>query len=146
MFKRLPIPEYPNNMSLTQPESQREDWYVITNYIAEFWCCISNIGFFIVCWYYNWEFKTLPILMAGICSFASHAVPLQTLLYADKLAVIIAVMWYIHLWQKIWYYLPILLAFNLFDTYCARNYGWTWTHIMWHLVAQYIAFLTISVY
>ena len=142
MFKR-----YPTNADyLTDSGSQREDWYVISNYIAEFWCCLSNIGFFIVCWYHNWDPKTLPILLAGFFSAISHAVPLQILLYCDKMGVLIAVLSYIHLWQEIWYYLPVLLCVNLFDTYCARNYGWTWTHILWHLTAQIIAHLTLEVY
>lgn len=31
--------------ALTAHESQRENWYAVTPYIAEFWCALSNAGF-----------------------------------------------------------------------------------------------------
>jgi len=80
------------DLKLTPPESQREDWYVVTKYIAEFWCCISNIGFFIVCYLFGFHQKTYPILAAAICSTLSHAIPIYPLLIIDKVAMYLAML------------------------------------------------------
>lgn len=56
---------------LTDINSQREDWYQVTPYIAEFKCALSNIGFF----YYGIKHESPPLFFAGLVSFVSHSIP-----------------------------------------------------------------------
>ena len=132
------------DFKLTPPESQREDWYVVTHYIAEFWCCISNIGFLIVCYLFGFHQKTYPILAAAICSILSHAIPLQIFLFLDKAAMILAIFSYLHLWRELWFFVPILFAVNQTDMYLVRHFGYTWPHVLWHLIAAFLAYVTVT--
>src|SRR5438105_3611497 len=54
--------------ALTAPESQRENWYAVTPYIAEFWCALSNAGFI----YAGIKQKSPELVFAGCASIASH--------------------------------------------------------------------------
>jgi hypothetical protein len=138
---RQRVPTFP---LLTPPESQREDWYVVTDYIAEFWCCISNIGFFMVCYLFRFEARTYPILMAAICSTLSHAIPFYPLFLIDKAAMYLAIFSYLHLWRQLWFFVPILFAANQLDMYLARQLGiYPWPHVLWHLFAALIAYVTL---
>jgi hypothetical protein len=127
---------------LTDPKSQREDWYKISSYIAEFWCTLSNAGFI----YVGAKHKSYELLFAGIASILSHSIPKQWLLHLDKAGVAIV-------------FLKLLKEFNVLtenpetalilltslgvigatDIYLARNYAKTWPHVVWHLSAALIS-------
>jgi len=126
---------------LTDKKSQREDWYQVSPYIAEFWCTISNAGFI----YVGLKHQSPEILFAGLASTAIHAIPKQWLLYADKIGVLAALSLAIRehkaLSQNPQLMLPVLGlgAVNATDMYLARNYGATWPHVVWHLSAACVA-------
>ena len=61
--------------------SQCEDWYMITPYISEFWCCISNLPFLYVAYLFNY----LPLAIVGIISLVHHTIPYQWLRDLDCL-------------------------------------------------------------
>lgn len=127
--------------ALTAPESQRENWYAMTPYIAEFWCTVSNAGFI----YAGIKQKSPELLFAGCASMVSHAIPKQYLLYLDKLGVALVVLKAIReraaLQKNPKLLLPLIALglINGLDAYLARNKGLTWPHVIWHLTAAYIS-------
>jgi hypothetical protein len=128
------------------PSSQRESWFVTSHYIAEFWCCLSNIGFFLVCAQYQFHPKTWLILMAGYCSVLSHTFALRPFLWIDKFAMISVYFIYFHHWP----WLLVLLPFHLFDTFLHKTIfckylSQTFTHVVWHLVATAVAYQVLRV-
>jgi hypothetical protein len=126
---------------LTDPKSQRENWYQVSPYIAEFWCMISNAGFI----YAGLKHKSPELIFAGIASMVSHAIPKQWLLYVDKLGVAIAASKVIRNYDALvknpQLVIPIGIAgsLNATDAYFARNKGCTLPHVVWHLSAAYIS-------
>ena len=126
---------------LTDQKSQRENWYAVTPYCAEFWCALSNAGFI----YVGIKEKSPEVLFAGLASIASHTVPKQWLLYVDKLGVLLAlskvVREYKQLTKNPKLIFPVLAlgVVNATDMYLARYRGKTWGHVVWHLSAAYIA-------
>jgi len=120
---------------LTDPKSQREDWYTQTEYIAEPLCAISNIGFLI----FGVQNNSPELVFAGLASTVSHAIPKQWLLTVDKLGVAVVMSKVVREHQIFinnpWLAVPLGCAglINLADTYLARNYGKTWPHVVWHL-------------
>jgi hypothetical protein len=134
----------------TDPKSQREDWYAVSHYIAEFWCTLSNIGFF----YVGWRCNSPSLLFTGLASVISHTIPRQFLLYIDKAGVAVALsemiikhnITIINHPTTCLELLMGLFAINLIDARMARKYGRTWPHVLWHLSAAYIAytFLTLE--
>jgi len=69
---------------LTDKKSICEDYYLHSDYIAEYYCTISNLGFFAVAYYYN-DYATL---FAATFSALSHAIPLKRLNELDKIAAV----------------------------------------------------------
>lgn len=67
---------------LTGKTGYDEKFYQHSDYIAEYFCTISNLGFFAVAWMYS-DYATL---IAGVFSALSHAVPLKILNNLDKIA------------------------------------------------------------
>ncbi len=125
---------------LTEPKSQREDWYKVSPYIAEFWCAISNAGFV----YVGLQRQSPELLFAGLASIVSHSIPKQWLLLVDKLAaaaavVINALTKYQTVLNHPWLAIPISLVGTnfLLDIYLARTQGKTWPHVAWHLSAAF---------
>jgi hypothetical protein len=131
---------------LTEPKSQREDWYTVTPYIAEFWCTVSNAGLI----YVGLKHECPEILFVGAASIASHSIPKQWILCLDKIGVALA-------FGKLLYRYDILqnnpslcaplAALGCIlgtDAYLARNKGYTWPHVIWHLSAAYVANLILS--
>ncbi len=139
-------PSDENNTSffgtLTNPKSQREDWYKVTPYIAEFWCTISNIGFIAA----GIHCKSPELLFAGAASIVSHSIPKQWLLYVDKIGVLIVLSKVIRehktLTNNPWLLIPVGIAgaINVTDAYLARNKGLTWPHVVWHLSSALLAY------
>jgi hypothetical protein len=126
---------------LTEPKSQRENWYKVTPYVAEFWCTLSNVGFIVVGIYR----KSPELVFAGLASIVSHTVPLQWLLTVDKIGVLIALTKLFREYKVIVQH-PILLVpiaalglIGLTDIYGARVKGITWPHVVWHLSAAAVA-------
>jgi len=123
--------------ALTDQQSQRENWYEVSPYIAEFWCTISNIGFL----YVGAQHQSPAVLAAGIASIASHTVPRQWLHKLDILGVIGVlgrVAWeYPTIQHKSWLIIPAAVAgcVNAADAHLSRHYGYTWPHVLWHLTA-----------
>ncbi|OJU81722.1 MAG: hypothetical protein BGO10_07485 [Chlamydia sp. 32-24] len=128
-------------IKLKNSKSQREDWYKVTSYIAEFWCTLSNIGFF----YVGLKQRSLEILFAGLASTLSHAVPKQWLATVDKIGVAVVLARFIKdsktKFSHPFVLMPLVIAgvINLSDTYLARVKGKTWPHVVWHLSAAFLA-------
>lgn len=131
---------------LTDPKSQREDWYKVSPYIAEFWCMLSNAGFI----YVGLKHKSPELLFAGTASIISHSIPKQWLLYVDKLGVAFAASKVIRNYDVLVKNPTLLIplgitgGLNATDAYLARNKGYTLPHVIWHLGAAYIAHLFLS--
>lgn len=128
--------------ALTDSKSQREDWYTITPYIAEFWCAVSNIGFIAA----GIHCKSPELLFAGTASIVSHTIPKQWLLYVDKIGVLLVLSKVIREYKTLtnnpWLLIPVGMAgiINITDAYLARNKGLTWPHVVWHLSSALLAY------
>ena len=126
---------------LSEPESQRENWYKITPYISEFWCAVSNIGFI----YVGLKHRCPEIVIAGVASFAYHTCPRQWLLHMDRLGVLIALSKFAREYAVVEEHpnlliLPVLAgAINLLDVYMGQYHGQSWFHAFWHLSAALMA-------
>jgi len=125
----------------TEDNDQRENWYVMTPYVAEFWCTLSNIGFL----YVSWKHKSPELLFAGCASILSHAIPKQWLLYVDKFGVLVGLSKFVREYKAILKQPTLLLPLlsigilNTLDRYIARQRGETWSHVVWHLGTAAIA-------
>lgn len=133
--------------TLTDPASQRENWYSVTPYIAEFWCALSNIGFFIA----GIKHKSPELMIAGTASLASHTVPKKWLHTIDLLGVAIAFGGIAFKYRKFIRENPRFLllggaagAINAIDAYFARNKGKTVSHVIWHLSAAYLSHIFLK--
>lgn len=71
---------------LTNKESQCEDHYRYSEHLAEYFCTLTNVGFFAVAAYYG----DYAALLAGTFSAVSHAIPLKRLNELDKFAAMLA--------------------------------------------------------
>lgn len=121
----------------TKKSSRRE---FSTDSIAEFWCTVSNIGFFIVGIY----FGDITLLLAGTFSLVSHAIPKQGIHDLDMLGVLLIGV-KILLNISVVIANPALLAIgaiavsiNILDTIVTRNFYnvvGPWIHVAWHLTA-----------
>jgi hypothetical protein len=127
---------------ITDKKSQRENYYQYSNYLAEYFCTISNLGLFAVAFYYN-DYATLA---AATFSALSHAIPSQRLHDLDMLGVFIifgkAIANYKMIMQR-----PDVLAWgigaftmNVLDTIITRSHldkiGPS-IHVTWHLAAAF---------
>lgn len=127
--------------ALTDPKSQREDWYKVSPYIAEFMCAASNAGFI----YVGLQHSSPELLFAGAASIISHSIPKQWLLMVDKIGVAAVAVKAVREYQIFidhpWLLVPVALAgaINASDAYLARNHGKTFPHVVWHLSAAAIA-------
>jgi hypothetical protein len=123
--------------ALTDEKSQREDWYAVTPYIAEFWCTLSNAGFI----YCGIQQKSPELIFAGLASIISHSIPKKWLHHIDILGVglvgLKAAREYKALYNNPTLLWPLVAAgiINLTDAYLARTKGVTWPHVTWHLSA-----------
>ncbi len=131
---------------LTEQQSQREDWYNVSPYIAEFWCAISNAGFL----YVGAKHNSPELVFAGLASIASHSIPKQWLLHVDKLGVAVVLLKFMREYKTIQKN-PLLAAplgiaglINVTDMYLARKKGKTWPHVVWHLSAAALADVFLS--
>lgn len=128
--------------TLTDKKSVCEDYYLHSDYIAEFFCTISNLGFFAVAWYYN-DYATL---LAGIFSTVSHAIPLKRLNELDKLAAV-AVFLKVLSHYDVLATNPAMIvcgaltfAFGALDLYAGRKHKEIFGpvfHVAWHLSAAF---------
>ena len=127
---------------ITDKKSKRENYYQYSNYLAEYFCTLSNLGLFAVAFYYN-DYATL---IAATFSALSHAIPSQRLHDLDMLGVFIifgkAIANYKMIMQR-----PDVLAWgigaltvNILDTVITRSYldkiGPS-LHVTWHLAAAF---------
>lgn len=126
---------------LTDSKSQRENWYAVTPYCAEFWCTLSNIGFL----YVGIKENSPELLFAGCASMLSHSIPKRWLLYVDKIGVLLVLSKLLREY-KTFYNNPALLlpvaalgGINYLDMHLARKKSITWPHVLWHLSAAFVA-------
>ncbi len=123
------------------PNSQREDWYKVSEYVAEFWCTASNIGFFIV----GIRYRSVELIVAGLASAVSHAIPKQWLNIVDKMGVALVAIKvlanYTVILKHPWLLAPLAVAgaVNWMDAYRARKHGENLPHVVWHLTAAAVA-------
>jgi hypothetical protein len=66
------------------PGSQREKYYQFSNYIAEFFCALSNAGFFAV----GFKYGDYSVLTAGLLSALSHTIPFESLQLLDYVGIL----------------------------------------------------------
>ncbi len=90
------------------------------------------------------------MIFAGLASIASHSIPKQSLLYVDKLGVLVVLLLFARKYQAFIdnpkLLLPVLglVAINLTDIYMARQKWQTWLHVVWHLSAALVADYVLS--
>jgi hypothetical protein len=126
---------------LTDAKSQREDWYTVSPYIAEFLCTISNIGFI----YVGIKHNSPELLFAGVASALSHSIPKQWLNIVDKIGVLFVLSKVLREYNVIknnpifLTHLGALGILQIIDAYMARNQGKTLPHVVWHLSAALVA-------
>jgi hypothetical protein len=131
---------------LTDPASQREDWYQVSPYIAEFWCTLTNIGFL----YVGLKHQSPELIFAGIASIASHSIPKQWLLYIDKLGVAVVLSKVLRNYKAVahnptlWALATAGVGINALDAYLARTKCYTAPHLIWHLSSAYISHLFLQ--
>lgn len=150
----------PSWLSLTPPISQREVWFQVTPWIAEFWCCLSNVGFLWVAY----RHKEFGIAFAGIASILSHAIPWEPLLWIDKIGVVIAIGSIVFRFsrqkspsvrkkterrskiKKLAYSACLLLGMNFIDMYLSRNQRnlRPYPHVIWHCGAAFLSHLVLK--
>lgn len=130
----------------TYPRSQREDWYDVTTYVAEFRCTLSNVGLF----YVGFEQNCPALIFAGAASAISHAIPKQWLLTLDKVAMIAVILTLAREYETI-LNSPLIMAcgvvafiINLSDSYLSRLQGKTWPHVLWHLSAAFLTSIVLK--
>ena len=117
--------------------SQREDWYAVTPYISEFWCFGTNVGFLQV----GYNHRSPEFFIAGAASMASHAVPRQWLLTADKIGAAIAVIKILRSYRafriKPRLLVPMALVGGIFlaDLFLSQTAHFNWLHPLWHISA-----------
>jgi hypothetical protein len=122
---------------LVPKDSQCEDWYRVMPYVAEFWCCVSNIGLIGVGAY----FGSPELMIAGAASTVSHAIPKKWLLNIDKIAAIVAaskvIRTYPVLFNNPWLLVPItgVVGIGLVDKFYGREKGNCIPHVAWHCAA-----------
>ena len=126
---------------LTDINSQREDWYQYTPYVAEFWCTVSNVAII-----YSGIVNNSPeLVFTGVASTISHAIPKQWLLHVDKLGVLVVAMRALKehriLFENPKLLIPLVGAasLNLIDAHLARTTGATWPHVVWHCASAGLA-------
>lgn len=119
---------------LTDVNSQRENWYQVTPYVAEFWCTVSNVAFI-----YSGIVNGSPeLVIAGVASTVSHTIPKQWLLQVDKLGVLVVALGALRNHQVLLENQSLIIplaasvGINLIDAHLARRTGATWPHIVWH--------------
>src|SRR5690242_12616155 len=124
----------------TDKKSQREDYYQYSNYLAEYWCTLSNVGLFAVGCYYG-DFATLA---AATFSALSHAIPSQRLHDLDMLGVVGILGKAVNNYDVILKRKDVIatgtaaLAINVIDTILTRKYRdkiGPWLHVAWHIAA-----------
>ncbi len=126
---------------LTDINSQRENWYKVTPYIAEFWCAVSNAGLI----YVGLQHNSPELIFAGAASAVSHSIPKQWLLTVDKIGVFVVLTKLAREYEVLvnnpWLVAPIAAAgvINLMDAHISREKGETWPHVVWHLSTATIA-------
>lgn len=127
---------------LTNQHSRCEKHYNHSDYLAEYFCTLSNIGFFAVAFYY----KDYATLSAGIFSALSHAIPLKRLNDLDKLAALSLFIKVISNYQIIAHNPGIVAAgaatftFGVLDMAIGRKHLDTlgpFFHSAWHLAAAF---------
>jgi len=125
---------------ITDQKSKREAYYIHSNYLAEYFCTLSNIGLFAVGYFYN-DFSTL---LAATFSALSHAIPSQRLHDLDMMGIFLifgkAVANYKMIMKRpdVIAWGATALTINVMDTVITRNYldeigpG---LHVTWHIAA-----------
>lgn len=123
--------------SLMPAYSQRENWYAVTPYIAEFWSCLSNVGFL----YAAYKNRAPELALAGLASMASHTVPKNWLLTVDKIGAVMATIQILKNYKTILQHPKLLLGSlavgGIFaaDVYLAATMHCNFPHVLWHIAA-----------
>lgn len=124
----------------TARKSQRENYYQYSNYLAEYWCTLSNLGLLAVGCYYG-DFATIA---AATFSALSHAIPLQRLHDLDILGVAGVLGKVIANYEVISKRTDVIatgaaaLTLNLIDTVVTRKHldkVGPYLHVAWHIAA-----------
>jgi hypothetical protein len=126
---------------LVPRSSQRENWYSVTPYIAEFWNTVSNVAFIAV----GILQGSPELVVAGCASALSHAIPKKWLLTVDKISVGLVLTRVVRerelFFENPWLALPLALAgvINVADTYISRRTTSCAPHVFWHVSSAFLA-------
>lgn len=76
----------------TSKENQREPWHIYSHYVAEPFCTVSNIPFFLAAYAIRnaHPLSATALTLAGSASAISHAIPYQFLNDIDKMGAALA--------------------------------------------------------
>ncbi len=149
----------------TNKKSQRESWYQVTPYVAEFYCTISNAPLLYVAHDYlsQQPIVATALMCAAMASAASHAAPKEYLNALDKVVVkatVVARVYDCNLYNTTALtevmtdsttFAPALATASLYSVDAAlahckklKNYRskyQTKTHVLCHLFAAYMAYV-----
>ncbi|KTD75491.1 prolyl oligopeptidase family serine peptidase [Legionella waltersii] len=133
------LSEYKNKSSMC------EKHYIHSDYIAEYFCTLTNIGFFAVGIYY----QDYLIVSIALFSTLSHAIPLRRLNELDKIAAVSTFINVLSNYQLLSQYPSTLIfgiatfIFGVLDQWVGRKdldkYG-SFFHCAWHLTAAFALF------
>ncbi len=122
-----------------------EGHYLHSKYIAEFYCTLTNIGFFIVGCYFQ-DYATLAV---AIFSTISHALPLKGLILLDILVANLVLLKVLSAYTLVIAHPNIIIAgvvtfiFGILDKFVGRKhlhiFGGLF-HSIWHLSAAIALF------
>jgi hypothetical protein len=125
-----------------------EDWFVWSEWIAEFWCCVSMAPLLVVglWWLTTHPLGALLAVGASLASALYHAHPSRRLLRLDQLFALGLLVWMATFFRlSLWLEYAVPLALLLTDT-IARFRGRPIPHIhpFWHLSGPVAMHLILS--
>lgn len=125
----------------TPEGSQRENWYDVTPYVAEFWCAVTSIPMLSAA-IVN---QNPCMFLAAFFSIASHTIPRKWVHDLDMIGAALMIIQILR-FHMIFVWLPdlfiqfVMLGVLLcLDVMAARAFGFMHVHLVWHLGVAYFA-------
>jgi dihydroceramidase len=130
-----------------QFERQREEFYQVVPYIAEFWNTVSNLPFILIGLYRLKNGTSLGLLyvlyaLAGVCSGIHHATTPKWTIIIDWIPIASTIVIVLH--YGMWRFLSMnsVGKLSIALTALVLDHVWTplpvpWGHVLWHLLAAW---------